>query len=412
MDIKNSLDELMSYSSFGIKLGLDNMKSILKGLGNPEKNYKTIHIAGTNGKGSTASILEASLIEAGFNVGKYTSPHILRFNERIRLNGIEISDNEIVENFLKVKTVIKENSLEATFFEVTTAIMFLYFSDKKIDYLVLEVGLGGRYDATNVVDSNYAVITSISMDHLGVLGNSLKEIAYEKAGIIKNSSKTFYIDKNKDISDEILKMDQNAKNVKDIFNSFNSSVDKNTLKTHVKVDNNEFNLSLFGKFQGDNFLLAYSVLKDIGVDDKYIQKASSKIYWPGRFEIINNNPLTVLDGAHNEDSAIKLYENLNTVTDKKDNIIICSMLKDKEIEKVIEIFSKAADEIIFTSLNNYSRGLTGAEVAKNNRSFSNYKIIESIKDAYEFALKQNKNIIIAGSFYLISEFRSTFNENN
>ena len=188
MEMNELLNELYSYSLHGIKLGLENIQKICDSLGNPEKNYKIVHITGTNGKGSTATIVETVLLKQGYKVGKYTSPHILKFNERIRVNGQDISDEDITKVYGIVREKIKELGITPTFFEVTTAMMFLYFSMREVEYVVLEVGMGGRFDATNVVDSDIAIITNVSIDHTEYLGKTIYEIAREKAGIIKDKS--------------------------------------------------------------------------------------------------------------------------------------------------------------------------------------------------------------------------------
>ncbi|MEG0398096.1 MAG: Mur ligase family protein, partial [Cetobacterium sp.] len=188
MDINQLLDELYSYSMHGIKLGLSNIEKLCEEMGNPEKDYKVIHVGGTNGKGSTSTTIETVLIENGNSVGKYTSPHILKFNERIRVNGEDISDSEIAYYYKIVKEAVNKIGITPTFFEVTTAMMFKYFSDKKIEYAIVEVGLGGKYDATNVVLPEMVVITNVSLDHTEFLGNNVYEISKEKAGIIKNGA--------------------------------------------------------------------------------------------------------------------------------------------------------------------------------------------------------------------------------
>ena len=194
MNIDQLLDELYSYSMHGIKLGLENIEKICKELGNPEKSYKIIHIAGSYGKGSTATTLETILLEAGYKVGKYTSPHILKFNERIRMNGEDISDKDIANYYDEVKKAIERAGVKTTFFEVTTAMMFKYFQDRKADYVVLETGMGGRFDATNVVDAELCIITNVTLDHTEYLGDTIYIIAKEKAGIIKDTLKVIVAD--------------------------------------------------------------------------------------------------------------------------------------------------------------------------------------------------------------------------
>ena len=191
MNIDQLLDELYSYSMHGIKLGLENIEKICKELGNPEKSYKIIHIAGTNGKGSTATTLETILLEAGYRVGKYTSPHILKFNERIRMNGEDISDEEIAYYYDEVKKAIAKAGVKPTFFEVTTAMMFKYFQDRKADYVVLETGMGGRFDATNVVDAELCIITNVTLDHTEYLGDTIYKIAKGKSWNYKRYPKSY-----------------------------------------------------------------------------------------------------------------------------------------------------------------------------------------------------------------------------
>jgi len=189
MNLQQAIEKLYSLQKFGIKLGLQNIQNFLEYLGNPEKQFKSFHIAGTNGKGSTASFISSILIENNLKTGLYTSPHFVKFNERIRINGKEIEDEYIAKFVKENQNFIDENHL--TFFEATTAMAFKYFTENKIDFAVIETGLGGRLDATNVVNPVASIITSISLEHTEMLGNSLKEIAFEKGGIIKNNSKVF-----------------------------------------------------------------------------------------------------------------------------------------------------------------------------------------------------------------------------
>ncbi|MDR3625330.1 MAG: Mur ligase family protein, partial [Ignavibacteriaceae bacterium] len=189
MDIESALEKLFSLHTFGIKLGLDNISGFLEYLGNPQKKLKTFHIAGSNGKGSTASFIASILMEFGYKVGLYTSPHFVRFNERIQINKVFIPDDYLAKFVTDYNDYIDEHKL--TFFEVTTAIAFKYFYEQKIDYAVIETGLGGRLDATNVLNPLAVLITSISLEHTAILGSTLNDIAGEKAGIIKNNSQVF-----------------------------------------------------------------------------------------------------------------------------------------------------------------------------------------------------------------------------
>lgn len=188
-EINKALDRLYSLQKFGMKLGLDNITSLLEYLGNPQKNFKSFHVAGTNGKGSTTSFMASILMEAGYRTGLYTSPHFIRFNERVRVNGVEIPDQYIVEFISGINGFIVIH--KPTFFEVTTALAFKYFSDEKVEYAAIETGLGGRLDATNVLAPLASVITSISLEHTEILGDTLEKIAFEKGGIIKRGGKVF-----------------------------------------------------------------------------------------------------------------------------------------------------------------------------------------------------------------------------
>lgn len=408
MNIEKTLEELYGLSVFGIKLGLDNIKELLKRLGNPQDKYKTIHIAGTNGKGSTASMCEAILLEASYSVGKYTSPHIVNFNERIVLNRQEISDEDIVKYY----NIVKDNmgDLPATFFEVTTAIMFLYFAEKNIDYLVLEVGLGGKYDATNVVNPELSIITSISMDHVNILGNTLYEIACEKAGIIKKGKPVFVIDTKDEIKKAIFEQTETPIFVKEKY-SLETSLDKKSLKTIAIIDGEKFEIPLFGKFQGENFLLVYAAMEYLGISKELIKKALPKVVWPGRFEIIKREPLIILDGAHNEDSSLKLMENLRELDNKEDICFLTSILEDKDIGKILKNFSQVSNNIVYTSLENYHRGLSAKEIFHKDIYFENKKYFEDIVEAYEEA-KKHKIIVVAGSFYLLCEFKKVIMSEN
>ena len=405
MDKNKKLDSIDKYK---IKLGLENMEKAAKILGNPEKNYKIIHIAGTNGKGSVAAFLEAGLIEAGYNTGKYSSPEIHRFNERITVNGEEISDTDVELYYEKVNKALEEKNIELTYFEITTAMMFLYMKDKKIDYLVLETGLGGRTDATNIVTPVISLITNISFDHTEFLGDTLRKIAHEKAGIIKKDIPVFFADGKAELLEEIKAKTENYVNVPEKYNFSEDSavLDKEKMNTLVWINDKEFRLSLFGKFQGMNFLLAYEALKYLGIDDEMIRKSCSKTVWNGRFQIVSENPLIILDGAHNKDSAAVLSENLREIFPDREIVFIISVLKDKDNEAILKELARASDYAVFTGINN-KRGRNYEEMYNIGRDYFKYSYAESsLEPALKKAESFNKKaIVICGSFFLLKEYK-------
>lgn len=400
------IESLKGFDKFKIELGLENMQALMKILGNPDRAYKIIHIAGTNGKGSTAAFIEESLIESGFKTGKYTSPEIFSFNERITVNKEEISDEELENYSSKLKKIISDNKINVTFFEVTTALMFLYMKDKKIDYLILETGMGGRLDATNIVIPEISLITNISFDHMDFLGETLEKIAYEKAGIIKNRVPVFFSDDKKELLDVVRDKTDNYVNVLKKYNP-KIVLDKEEIKTKVYLETENFELSLFGGHQVNNFLLAYEALKYLGIKDDIIKRAVSKVVWRGRFEIVSQNPFIILDGVHNEDSSKVLSSNVKKLFKKDESIFIISILKDKDIDKILKNIKKCTNTVIFTGISN-ERGLSASEMYNKGRGyFKNVYEESNLINAVEFARKtEKKAIIICGSFYLLKDYKN------
>ena len=406
MKINELLDELYSYSLFGIKLGLDNIQKICDELGNPEKKYKIIHITGTNGKGSTSTIIETVLLEAGYSVGKYTSPHILKFNERIRANGKDISDEEIALTYEKVKNAIKNIGITPTFFEVTTAMMFLYFAEKKVEYAVLEVGMGGRFDATNVADGDIAIITNVSLDHTEYLGKTIYDIALEKAGIIKEKSFVVVGDSDKEFLKAVSEKKKTFINTEEKYNDVKYNLNFKNFMTEIYINEKKFNLSLFGDYQVKNFLCAYEALKHLGISDEIIEKAVSKVVWQCRFERFSQNPLTILEGAHNIDGILNLKKILTHEYKSDEIVMIVSILKDKKVKEMLEVCESFSDKIILTSLSDNPRGLSGEKLLEYTDKSSVFSVEDDIKKAYETAEKSNRRIIaVCGSFYTCERFK-------
>ena len=415
MEIKELLEELYSYSFFGIKLGLDNIKKICESLDNPQEKYKIIHISGTNGKGSTSTMIEKALLCAGKKVGKYTSPHIIKFNERIRTNGYDISDEKIADIYLKVKEAIKKIDIKPTFFEITTAMMFLYFAEEKIEYAILEVGMGGRFDATNVANGDIAIVTNVSVEHTEYLGDNIYDIAREKAGIIKDKSKVIVGDTNEEFLKAVYERRPEDKviNVIKKYKDISYELNFENFTTKILLEKENYTLSLFGDYQVKNFLCAYEALKILNIDKDIIKKAMEDVVWQCRFEIYSKKPLTILEGAHNVDGMNNLKKIISHGYNKNEVVIIISILNDKKIKKMLEICQEMSDKIILTSLKENKRGLLGEELF-NYTNKENIIVKEDIKEAYllsEKILKKDENkkvIVVCGSFYTCEKFKNTF----
>ena len=424
----------------------EKLKKIYELLGKPCENKKIIHIAGTNGKGSTATFLENIFFAAGYSVAKFTSPHILRFNERILVNKEMISDEDVVKYCEAVMNILEENGLQINFFEIATFVALLYFKEKNPDFIFLETGLGGRYDATNIVKSTIAAITNVSFDHVALLGNSLYEIADRKAGIIKNRQLCIYAQNLTELEEAVKRETDNSVNVLEKYKGFQAELDNQNYKTIVKIvenknskesgnikkseniekiNNNKNNLKktfilpLFGKFQANNFLIAYEIAKIYGINDKIIQKGLDEISLAGRFEIFSKNPATILDVAHNDDSVKVLTENLNELFKDDEVIFVLSVLGTKDIANIFKRILEKNYKIFITSLKEVIYGLSAEEIKKNledsNISTKNIIFEDDILQAYNQAKKmilKNDNsykvIVVCGSFYEIAKFKKLF----
>ena len=425
MKIEKILEEIFSLRNKSRRENIDDLKKVYKLLGEPCKNRKVIHIAGTNGKGSTSAFLENIFFYSGHNVGKFTSPHILKYNERIISNKKMISDEKIQKYYEVVKKILSELKLKINFFEITTFVALLFFEEENLEFIILETGLGGRLDATNVVNSVISVITNVSFDHTAILGNTLKEIAFEKAGIIKNGEICIFSQNLAELENEINKKTKKSINVLKKYKNIDIELDKKNFTTTIKFEDDKkikkFELPLFGKFQGNNFLLSYEIAKRFGISDKDIQNGINHLKLFGRFEIFSKNPFVILDVAHNEDSMKVLFENLSFLYKKNEVIFITSMLKTKDFVPIFEKIQEFSDKIFITSLKDVTYGMSSCEIKKEIEKFENKenffkKIIfeDDILDAYKKAkkLEKYKAIVICGSFYEIAKFKKLFENKN
>ena len=426
MDYKETMDYILNTAKFGSNYGLGRTEKILELLGNPEKKIKCIHVAGTNGKGSTAIMITKILREAGYKVGMYTSPFLEKFEERIQINGENIQRSELSQVVTKVsKAVDKVEKLgyeNPTEFEIITCAAFLHFYEKNVDFVVLEVGLGGRLDSTNVVDPLLCVITSISYDHMNILGNTLKEIASEKAGIIKKD-KTVILYPQEDESEEVIENMARGKNASIIKVHENSArlleVKKIGSKYYqnieVKTKNYVYDikLSLLGKHQLLNCSTAIHCIEElihlgVNVSKKNIILALKNVEWKGRLEVLESDPLVVIDGAHNRDGIKKLSESIGTYFKYNKIVLILGILADKEVEKMVEVISKKAEKIITVTPHSNRAELSKdleTVVKKYNPS------CESMDDYKEAFLKgkqychKDDLLLISGSLYMIGDMR-------
>ncbi|MBU5307098.1 bifunctional folylpolyglutamate synthase/dihydrofolate synthase [Clostridioides mangenotii] len=426
MNYEEALQYISNTNRFGIKLGLETVTRLLELLGNPQENLNIIHVAGTNGKGSVCSFISNILIDAGYSVGLYTSPYLENFTERIRVDQNEIPKEEVanIVNIIdkKISIMLKEGYSNPTEFEIVTAMALYYYNLCNVDYVVLEVGLGGRYDATNVIkESLVSVITSISLDHIGVLGDTISKIAYEKAGIIKNSG-TVVVYKQEYEAEEVIREICRKKDAKYIGVDFDSiEIVRSDINTQVfnytssTYEYKNLEMKLIGEHQIKNAILAINVIeylnihKKINVNIENIKTGLLDTKWPGRIEIIKEAPLFIIDGAHNLDGAKSLAKVLEkNFSDKKETLII-GMLKDKEIDSVLEVLTPYFNKVIVT----YPISDRSMEVDDLKIKISNYiedvVAIKDINDAVNLALKNaNKDdvIIAAGSLYMIGAIRT------
>ncbi|WP_042683266.1 bifunctional folylpolyglutamate synthase/dihydrofolate synthase [Anaerosalibacter massiliensis] len=424
MNYEEALNFIHEAEGLGSKLGLKTIKKLMDELGNPQKHLKCIHIAGTNGKGSTVSYISNILREADYKVGVFTSPYLERFNERIQINGVDISDEtfaKITKN-VKAKTekIVREGYPHPTVFELITAISFMYFKEENVDFAVLEVGLGGRLDSTNVIDSSLlSIITTIDYDHMDVLGDSLYKIAREKSGIIKEKGKVLFYPQKEEAAKALIETarKKNADfsicpieniDIKDL-NEYGAIFDfkyENTIFKDMKIN-------LLGLHQAYNASLAISaivMLRNnglVGIDNETIKRGLEKTVWKGRLEVLQRKPTFLIDGAHNSQGIRALVDSLKLF--KYNRLILgISILKDKDIIHMVENIVPLADEIIITEIDS-PRKMEAEDLAKEIKKVNKNIIVEKdIKDAIDKSFSianENDLIVFAGSIYLIGDVR-------
>ncbi|MBQ4040131.1 MAG: bifunctional folylpolyglutamate synthase/dihydrofolate synthase [Oscillospiraceae bacterium] len=422
MSYESTLEYIHNVKWQKSKPGLSRTKELLAALGNPEKKLKFVHIAGTNGKGSTAACTAAILKEAGYKTGLYTSPYIIRFNERMQINGEQISDAELEEIVDMIRPHAESMEDVPTEFEMITAVAMQYFYNNKVDIVVLEVGLGGELDSTNVIETpDCAVITAIGLDHTEFLGNTTAEIAKTKAGIIKENGQVAVYPAEDDVINAI------AEKCKAV-NSTMTVVDPELIKVHsVELEGCRFDFDTFkdlfvplaGTYQPYNASLAITacrLLRNKGWDisDEAIAKGVSQVKWPGRFEVLRRDPVFILDGAHNPHGIKGAVESIKAHFGDKKLTFVIGVMADKDVENMIGMVVPLAKEF-YTARPDNPRAMQADELAHRLEGCGAKAIAcDSVADAVNKAIASvgaDGAVVALGSLYFSAEIREAVAKN-
>lgn len=426
-DFQSTIHYLYGLQSRGMKFGLKNIQRLLTFLGDPHEEFPSVHIAGTNGKGSTASMIAAILTAAGYKTGLYTSPHLVRFTERIRINGKEVSERQVAQYARNMRGMIEKT--KATFFEATTAIAFQFFCDEKVDVAVVETGLGGRLDATNVLHPVLTIITSIGFDHTEMLGRHLENIAHEKAGIIKKNVPCLVGDVPSSVR-TIFKTVAGRHTAqlrfvsdKTHINVRRYSIGGTTFDIHSpNFDYKNLSCSLAGKFQESNITLtleAIAFLKDLGfkqLQEQYVRAGLSQVQkytgLRGRLEIVSTQPLVIADVAHNPDAMRNLMDSLRTLKIHR-FVTVFGVMRDKDIAGIVTEL-KRLSRICIAVAPRTTRAAEPADIARvfhglRSRCIVGNTVPEGVSLARHEAYSQEP-ILVTGSHYVVGELLEKYKQ--
>jgi len=423
MNFDEALSWLYGFQKFGVRLGLERIQHLVNELGNPHHGMKIIHVAGTNGKGSVCKLIGSILQEGGYSVGVYLSPHLQRFSERMTINNKEISEEEVASLITIIKPIVDKMVKEEntpTFFEIVTAMAFQYFHDKNVDFAVIEVGLGGRYDATNVVNPMITVITNVSLEHERILGKQIKDIAGEKAGIIKKDVPVITAA----TGDALVVIGKKAADSNAALEIIDS---KRWKRVHGSMAGQEFlikgsltehhvNTPLLGQHQGENITLAIATIEQLQMNGMYLTdeaiiKGIEKAMNPGRMEIVGTEPTILLDGAHNVAGIKLLKKTLEEDFVYERLILILGTLSDKNVQEMLDIITHIADSIIVTKSHN-KRACNPSKL-KEMIDKKEAVVKDELSDAIDYAKKVAKKqdlICIAGSLFTVGEAKDYFDK--
>lgn len=398
MNYNEAIELLTSQSKFHINLGLERVQVVLKKLGNPQDKIKVIHVAGTNGKGSVCSIIANVLKCAGNKVGLYTSPHLVEYTERIKINGVEITQDEFSDYVQKVCELADKHKIDLTEFEILTVVAFKYFVDKRVKYAVIETGLGGRYDATNVCKKPLmTIITPISFDHTDRLGKTIDEIAYEKAGIIKPKTNVIVEISNKGF--RVIKDIAEKQKAKMYVVTNYMDMNYKDGKNYAVVDGLEYKFGLIGSYQKGNMAIVKWALELLKVDKKALAEGLKTVKWPARLEYVKEKNV-LIDGAHNPEAAIELKKSLNYYFPNEKRKFIYSTISTKDYVEVAKQLFNPDDEIYYYEFN-YHNAVKFDDYCKNVDWLKNIKKVN--KDEVNVLINSQEFIVVTGSLYMIGE---------
>ncbi len=412
---REEIEYIYNLRRFGMKLDLSVMQSLADIRGNPQNDFKSVHIAGTNGKGSVASAIY-SILRRKYSVGIYTSPHLVRFSERIIVNNEEIDEEYITKYVREIKPIVEELAKEnrnPTFFEVTTMLAFEYFSFKNVDFGVIEVGLGGRLDATNIITPEITGIVTIDLDHTHILGNTIEDIAREKAGIIKKGIPVVVGERKNEATRVIKEIAEKREapyhNIWDETKFENINIDLNRLKFEAYTPKDVYKIvtPLTGRHQITNMLVAIRMAEILGenynISHANIEMGIKNIKWKDRFQVKTRDPLLIFDSAHNPSAARVLVSTLKDLNIERPTFLF-SMLSDKNIDDFLKEISKISEKIVVTEIGYERRRTALKDIERYAKKY--FPTVISFKnscDALKYTLKNERKIIATGSIYLLGE---------
>ena len=417
-DYAKSLGYLYGLEKFGMVFGLTQVTRILEAIGNPHKDLQAIHIGGTNGKGSTAAMMASILEKEGYRVGLYTSPHLIHFTERIKVNGIEIEEEQVASLTEWMKERIEASGITSpfTFFDFTTAMALLYFSQKRVDLTILEVGLGGRLDSTNVIDPLLSVITNVTKDHEEILGKSLLKIAGEKAGIIKEGRPLITAATQPRVLQFFAGICREKNSLfyrvgKDVRYEPTGERRFHYEGIHRKLWSLQINLSgLHQIMNAATALAAMEILEDMGypVSTEAMVGGLKEVYWPGRLEMVRLSPRVVLDGAHNPAGAWVLRESLEKEFHYDRLVLVFGIMKDKDMKSILQTLAPLADHVILSKPHTERASSPDLLLKRLGGNGKKAEIIEELPLAIEKGLSLTRPedlLCVTGSLYTVGEAR-------